>query len=180
VPNTYLDVDTTTGRLKRNTAISTSAGNPDANKVVSTNGSGKIDSSLIDSTVFAGGGDFIQTTEALQPGDWVTIYLSGGVRKCRKALAQDATRPAHGFVDQAWAINESAKVFRGGTNSQVPLSGFSSSDMGAAVFLAAGTAGSSAKTPPSAGGQLIQRVGYVVDVAGTVAVQMELGPEIVL
>ena len=180
MPNTYLDVDTTTGRLKRNTAITTSAGNADGNKVVSTGANGKIDSSLIDSTVFGGGGDFIVTTEALSPGDWVTIYLSSGVRKCRKALAQDGTRPAHGFVDTAFAIGESAKVFRGGTNAQVALTGFASSDIGAAVFLAAGTPGGSTKTPPSTALQLIQRVGYVVDVGSTVSVQMELGPEIIL
>jgi len=180
VPNTYLDIDTTTGRLQRTSAIASSSGGTDANKLVATNSDGKIDESLLDSAVLDGGGDLITATEALAAGDWVTIYVSSGTRRCKKALAADATRPAHGFVREAWTLGQSAKVFRAGTNGNVAASGMSTADIGKMVFLSAATDGGSTLTPPSSVGNLIQRVGYLVDVVSTVSVQMELGDEILL
>ena len=178
--NTYLDIDTTTGRLKRQTASDTSTGAPDAGKVVALASNGKIDPTMIDSTALGGGGDAIICTEALSAGDWVNIFLSGGVRKCRKALAQDATKPAHGFVTAAFASGATATVYRSGTNTKVALTGFTSSDIGTAIFLSASTSGASTKTPPSTAGQLLQRIGYISDVNTLVEVQLDFAYEIIL
>ena len=180
MPNTYLDIDTTTGRLARKTATDVSAGSADGGKVVALASNGKIDPTLIDSTALGGGGDAIPCTEALAAGDWVNIYLSGGARKCRKALAADGTKPAHGFVTSAFASGATATVYRSGTNTKVGLTGFTSSDIGAPVFLSAATSGGTTKTPPSGSLQLLQRLGYVSDVNSQVEVQLDFGYEIVL
>jgi len=180
VPNTYLDIDTTTGRLTRKSASDSSTGSPDAGKVVALASNGKIDPTMIDSTALGGGGDAIVCTEALTAGDWVNIYLSGGVRKCRKALAQDGTKPAHGFVTASYTSGSTATVYRSGTNTKVPLTGFTASDIGAALFLSATTSGGSTKTPPSTSGQMLQRIGYISDVNSLVEVQLDFGYEIIL
>jgi hypothetical protein len=180
VANTYLDIDTTTGRLKRVTATDTSSGATDGGKVVALASNGKIDPTLIDSTALGGGGDAIVCTEALSAGDWVNIVLSGGVRKCRKALATDSSKPAHGFVTSAFASGATATVYRSGTNTKIALTGFSSSDIGAPVFLSATTSGATTKTPPSSTGQLLQRLGYISDVNSLVEAQLDFGYEIIL
>ena len=180
MPNTYLDIDTTTGRLARKSATDTSAGASDGGKVIALASNGKIDPTLIDSTALGGGGDAIVCTEALSAGDWVNIYLSGGVRKCRKALATDASKPAHGFVTSAFSSGATATVYRSGTNTKVGLTGFTSSDIGTPVFLSATTSGATTKTPPSTIGQLLQRLGYVSDVNSLVEAQLDFGYEILL
>lgn len=180
MPNTYLDINTTTGRLDRKTAADASTGAPDAGKVVALASNGKIDPTMIDSTALGGGGDAILCTEALTAGDWVNIFLSGGVRKCRKALAQDGTKPAHGFVTASFTSGASATVYRSGTNTKIALTGFTSSDIGAPVFLSAASSGATTKTPPSTAGQLLQRLGYVSDVNTLVEAQLDFGYEILL
>jgi len=180
VPNTYLDIDTTTGRLKRQTASDSSTGATDAGKVVALASNGKIDPTMIDSTALGGGGDAILCTEALAQGDWVNIFLSGGVRKCRKALAQDGTKPAHGFVTAAFTSGSAATVYRSGTNTKIALTGFTTSDIGAALFLSPTTSGGCTKTPPTTAGQLLQRLGYISDVNTLVEAQLDFGYEIIL
>ena len=181
MPNTFLDINTTTGRLDRKTASDISAGSADAGKVVALNSSGKLDATLFDSATLGGGGDAILTTEALSAGDWVNIYLSGGVRKCRKALGADGTKPAHGYVLAAVTSGGTATVYRGGTNTKIALTGFTTSDIGTPLFLSASTSGGCTKTPPSTAAQLLQRIGYVSDVTGSfVEAQLAFEYEILL
>ena len=182
MPNTFLDVNTTTGRLDRKTALDVSAGSADAGKVVALNSSGKLDATLFDSATLGGGGDAILCTEALAAGDWVNIFLSGGVRKCRKALAADGTKPAHGFVIAAVTSGGSATVYRGGTNTKIALTGFTTSDIGTPLFLSDSVSGGCTKTPPSTAAHLLQRLGFIADVTGLgfVEAQLDMGYEILL
>ncbi len=78
------------------TAISASVGVGDANKIVATNASGVIDSTLLPPGVGANT-KLIEASEALTAGDYVNIHNSSGA-KVRKADATDNTKPAHGFV----------------------------------------------------------------------------------
>ena len=181
MPNTYLDINTTTGRLDRKTASDISTGSPDAGKVVSLNTSGKLDATLFDSATLGGGCDAILTTEALSAGDWVNIYLSGGVRKCRKALAADGTKPAHGYVLAAVTSGGTATVYRGGTNTKIALTGFTTSDIGTPLFLSAATSGGCTKTPPSTAAQLLQRLGFIAHVSSSfVEAQLDFSYEVLL
>lgn len=176
---TYLDMDTTTGRFKRKSASSVSTGSSDAGKIVALGSDGKIDASMISSTS-GGGGDSITATEALTEGDVVNLYNSSG-RKARKALATDETKPGHAFVLASVAQNAAATVFATGTNTKVSLTGFTTADIGKPVYLSASTAGGLTKTPPSSGGNLVQRVGFVKDVTGSyVEVEVDFGYEIVV
>ena len=179
--NTFLDINTTTGRLDRKTANDTSAGSADGGKVVALNSSGKLDATLFDSATLGGGGDLIVTTEAVAAGDWVNIFLSGGVRKCRKALGADGTKPAHGFVLVAATSGGTATVYRTGTNTKIALTGFTTSDIGTALFLSDATSGGCTKTPPNTATHLLQRIGYVSDVTGSfVEAQLAFEYEVLL
>jgi len=181
VANTFLDINTTTGRIDRKSANDVSSGSPDGGKLVALNSSGKLDATLFDSATLGGGGDAIAATEALAAGDWVNIFLSAGVRKCRKALGADGTKPVHGFVLAAVTSGATATVYRGGTNTKVALTGFTTSDIGTPLFLSATTSGGCTKTPPSTAAQLLQRIGYVSDVTGSfVEAQLAFEYEILL
>jgi hypothetical protein len=178
--NTYLDIDTSNGRITRHTATDVSAGGADAGKIPALNSSGKFDSTLIDLTGITGTTYAITATEALSDGDWINIYYSSG-KKCRKALATDTTKPANGFVLAAVSNGATATVYTSGVNAHVALTGFTTSEIGKPVFLSAGTSGGSTKTPPSTAGNFLQQVGKVNDVTGSfVEVQFDIGVEIVM
>ncbi|NNJ10595.1 hypothetical protein EKD04_009665 [Chloroflexales bacterium ZM16-3] len=169
----FLDINLTTGVIERQTPITTSAGAGDAGKIPAVGADGKLDPSLMPAT----GGDSsetITTSEALAAGDWINIHQVSNVRRVRKALGTDTTKPVHGFVNTAVNSGADAAVYTRGVNGSVPLSGFTVADAGVPVFLSAGTSGGCTKTPPSAAGNIVQRLGFVVEVAGVVRVQMDV------
>lgn len=141
-------------------AISTSAGVPDANQIVSTDATGRIHSSLLppgigDSSVTA------EASEALDAGDFVELWDDAGVIKAR--LADNTNnRPAHGFVKTAAGLAEVATVLRlGEENDQI-----SGLVVGTDYFL--GTAGAARtwaqiQAAPFASGHLIQFLGKASD-----------------
>ena len=163
---TYLDIDETSGQYQRKQAISSSAGASDANKVVMSNASGKVDGTLID--ISSGlGGDTITCTENLSAGDIVSEYQVGGARRVRKALAADYTKPATHYVLIAASNGTGAVVYSRGKNTFVGLTGFTTADIGKRVFLSASTSGGVTKTPPVAAGNLLQHIGYISDVTSS-------------
>jgi hypothetical protein len=170
---TFLDINTTTGEIERKTALATSSGATDANKIIRTGADGKLDPSLMPSTG-SDTAEAITTSEALAAGDWVNIYVTGGARRVRKALATDGTKPAHGFVTAVVNNGAEATVYTQGENGKVPLTGFTANDAGLAVFLSAATAGACTKTPPADAGNIIQRIGYVLEVGATVRVHLDV------
>lgn len=178
----YIQLDTTTGKLKQVAATDQSLGAGNAGDIVALDSSGKIDASLLPSGGGGGGGTVhaITCTEALDAGSWVNIYNNSGTKACRKALAQDATKQAHGFVTQSYSAGTVANVNVDGTNNKIPVAGFSVSDIGLRVFLSPSTSGACTKTCPSTAGNLVQSLGTIVDVDGTnVSVELDFGEQII-
>jgi hypothetical protein len=165
----YLELDPTTGRSKQRQATSVSSGPSNAGDLVALRDDGTLDPSMIPA---GAGGDSVQnivTTENLAAGDWVTIYNNAGTRACRRALATDTTKPAHGFVAEATSSGATAAVHLGGINA-IPVSGYSVSDLGGSTrfFLSPTTPGATVKT--IAGfitGQLVQPVGTAIAIDGS-------------
>lgn len=94
----------------------------------------------------------IATSESLNAGNLVNIWDNAGVFNVRNADATNIAKRAHGYVLAAFTHPAIAEVYFEGTNTS--LTGLTAGD----VYLAT-TAGQLTNTPPSATGQIIQRVG---------------------
>ncbi len=134
------------------TAISTSAGVADANKIVATGADGRLANSLMPVGIGAAVATIV-ASEALAAGDFVNIWNNAGTRNVRKADASN-NRPAHGFVLSSVASAASATVYQQGENT-----GLTGLTPGEIRFLSATTAGTSTTAPPSTAGHLIQELG---------------------
>lgn len=135
-------------------AIQISAGAGDADKMIATDATGKIDMSFMPAGIGAASVS-IPATENLAAGDFVEIYASSGA-KCRKADATTLKR-ADGFVLAAVTSGNPATIYPlGELNNQ--LSGLTP---GSDYFLSL-TAGGVTTTAPSATGQLYQYLGNAV------------------
>jgi hypothetical protein len=121
-----------------------------ANKTVKTDGSGKLDITLMPTGVGVDAASIV-TSEALAAGDFVNIWNSTGA-KARKADATTAGKHAMGFVLSAFASAATATVYFEGTNTQV--TGQTPGD----VYLAT-TAGAATGTAPSGSGNVVQPIG---------------------
>jgi hypothetical protein len=91
-------------------------------------------------------------SEALAANDIVSVWNSSGA-KVRKANATDSTKIGIGFVDAAVSSSASATVEFAGI-----ISGLSGLTIGADYFLAT-TGGGITTTPPSASGNIVQKIG---------------------
>jgi hypothetical protein len=131
-------------------AITSSAGNTDANKVVATGSDGKLSLSLMPSGVGAAT-LALTATEALSAGNFVNIWDDTGISKVRKADATNG-RTANGFVLNAVAQDATAIITLQGLNS-----GLSGLVAGKKYYLAA--SGSVDDDAPSISGQIIQELG---------------------
>ena len=138
------------GKEKLDSAISTSAGVADANKIVQTDSTGRFDSSLMPVGIGADTQEIV-SFEDLVAGDFVNIFDDGGTVSVRKADATNA-RDANGFVLSGVTAPALATVYFEGTNTQ--LSGMTG---GARQYL--GTAGGVTETPNTTTGQLHQYLG---------------------
>jgi hypothetical protein len=185
------------GTLTEIASSNTSAGVADANKIVSLNGSGVLDATVVNSkTTSAGAGDsgkvvalngsgridtsmmpvgvsaevkIVTASEALAAGDFVNIWESTGA-KARKADATTAGKRAHGFVLAAVSGGASATVYLEGINTAV--TGQTPGD----VFLST-TAGLASAAAPSGSGNVVQRVGAAVSAT---EIAFERGEPVVL
>lgn len=179
----YISLDTTTGKLKQVAATDQSLGAGNAGDIVALDSSGKIDPSCLPSGSGEGTGGTVHAmtcTEALDAGSWVNIYNNSGTRACRKALAQDATKPANGFVKTSYSAGVTANVYVDGTNDKIPVAGFSAADLSARVFLSPSVAGGCTKTCPSTSGNLVQPLGCIVGIDGTnVSIELDFGEQII-
>lgn len=135
------------------TAIATSAGVADANKIVSTNSTGRLDTTLMPPGLGLDTSSVI-ASETLAAGDFVNIYNNSGTRNMRKADASNG-RPAHGFVLASVTSGSTGTVYHSGENTAV-----SSLTPGAELYLSATTPGGFTATAPTASGQIIQTLGY--------------------
>lgn len=145
-----------TGIKKLVSALTSSAGIGDANKIIATNSAGKLDPSFLPTGVELVV-ETIVTSEVIAAGDFVNIWDDTGTRKVRKADAATA-RPAHGFVLSGASSGANASVYLTGLNTQV--SGYTA---GAKIFLSDITPGTGSATPP------IESTGYINQILGVAA-----------
>lgn len=169
------------GVLTEVSSVNSSGGAGDANKIVSLNGSGILDSSIVNSkTTSAGVGDsgklpaldatgrldqsfmpvgigadtaVIAASEALAAGDLVNVWDSTGTPKVRKADASTSGKEAHGFVLSAVTNGANATVYFEGSNT-------AKSGLTAGKLYLGTTAGATQSTAPSGTGQVVQIVGF--------------------
>jgi hypothetical protein len=137
------------------TAIFSSTGVGDANKIVQTDSSGKLDSTLMPPGIGAATESMI-AFEALSAGDFVNIYLNSTVRNARKADASNG-RIAHGYVTSSVTVGNNATVILQGTNTA--LTGLT---IGNRYYLSATTPGVATTTAPIVSGNIIQFLGVAV------------------
>lgn len=168
------------GALTEESALVTSAGAGDSGKIPALNGSGVLDSTIVNSkTTSAGAGDsgkvvaldgsgridstmmpvgigadtaVITTSEAVASGDLVNIWNNSGA-KCRKADATVAGKEAHGFVLVGVGSGASATVYFEGSNTAM-------AGLTPGVQFLSTTAGTTSVTAPSTSGNVVQRVGF--------------------
>jgi hypothetical protein len=93
----------------------------------------------------------LTSTEALAANDLVNIYNSSGA-KVRKANATDGTKPAHGYVKAAVVSGDPAIVYFDGENDGV-------SGLTPGTYFLSTTGGQMVTAPPSANGNIAQKVG---------------------
>ena len=136
------------------TAIATSSGAPDANKIAMVGSNGRFDVTLMPVGIGAATQAMV-ASEILAAGDFVNILDNAGSPNCRKADSTNS-RPANGFVTAPVAAAASATVFLSGPNTA--RTGLVS---GSLYFL--GTAGNVSLTPPSATGNIIQEIGIAAN-----------------
>lgn len=164
----FLVLDSSNGRLGEVNAIASSAGAGDADKIVKLNGSGKIDSTMVEQV---DGNDYeIEASENLAQGDLVNIFNSSGL-KARKADATDNTKPANGFAKEAITSGQTGTIHIGNGSLTKTSHGFT---VAADLFLAT-TAGAMTETPPSSAGNLVQLVGKAIDTNTIAFVESILG-----
>lgn len=135
------------------TGISSSAGVGDANKLVSTNGAGKLDTTLLPAGI---GVATVTATasEAISAGDFVNLFNNAGTLTVRKADNSNG-RDAKGFVLAAISNAATGTVYLSGQNTSV-----TALTPGTNYFL--GTSGGVSTTAPTTSGTIIQILGYTV------------------
>lgn len=167
------------GRIKMVATIATSAGAADAEKIPSTNGSGVLDPSIlnaattgvskvvltdgtgkIDVTILPTGVGpdtaSITSSENLAAGDLVNVWDDAGTVKVRKADATAEGKEAMGFVLAGVTAPAAATVYFEGQ-----LTGLTGLTRGARQYLST-TPGGRVETAPSGAGNVAQEVGHAI------------------
>lgn len=158
------------GQLTEVVSNQASAGAGDAGKIVALDSTGRIDNTMMPVGIGADT-QVVVTSEALAAGDVVNIWNNAGTPNARKADASVSGKEAMGFVLAAVTSGGNATVYFEGTDTQV------TGQTAGVVYLSPTTPGKTTSTPPSASGQVVQRVGYAVSAT---AVNFNAGQPIVL
>lgn len=149
--NLFLSIQS--GVTKLLTAISSSSGVADANKIVATGSDGRIDNTLMPVGIGVDTKTF-PSSENLSAGNYVNIWDDTGTLKVRKADASNG-RAANGFVLAAVTSPNNATVYLRGENTQV-----SGRSIGP-VWLSNTVAGEGTQTPPTYNtGDIMQILGF--------------------
>ena len=143
------------GKRVLNKAKDVSAGAADAGEIVALGADGKIDLSMIPNIDVTS----IVSFEDLAAGDYVNLFLDGGVVKARKADNSN-NRPVHGYINDTVVAPAAVNVYFEGANAN--LSGLT---IGARQYL--GTVGGTIETPldptnPTDDGKLHQLLGVAI------------------
>lgn len=128
---------------------------PATEEVVATGSDGLISASLMP---VGSGPDLVNLVsfENLTAGDFISIFLDGGVAKARKADASDAAKKADGFVLTAVTAPATIDVHLEGRNTSQ-----SGMTIGAVQFLST-TPGAVTQTAPTTANNIIQIVGRAI------------------
>lgn len=138
-----------------------SAGAADGNKIVQLNSNGKIDTTILPTTV---GVETVAVTasEALSAGDFVNVYNNAGNPAVRKADATAFGKQANGFVLAGVASGAQATVYLEGTNNAC-----TGRTPGAPQFLSAVTPGKpnegTTEALPTTAASIVQNIGVAVN-----------------
>ena len=145
-------LDIVSGRFKQLTAIITSSGAGDANKIIGTNAAGKLDATFLPDGI---GADAVTRTasEAISARAIVNITSGGGIRN---ADASSEGFEAICFAPSAISNGASGEVRFDGT-----ITGLSGLTPGAIYYLSE-TAGAITLTPVAGTGKVHQVVGYAI------------------
>lgn len=160
----YLELDTTTGLLRRREATDV-GGTGRGGRIVALRSDGTLDASMLpnSSAVVVN----IVANEALNAGDFVNVFHNGTERRVRRANAVSTTAPAHGFVLASATAGSEVSVYFSGLNSQAPRGSLTAADVGRRVFLSASTAGAYTLTPPNNVNNIVQQLGIIAAVDTT-------------
>jgi len=153
------------GRKKLKQAINQSTGASDADKIIRTDASGKIDRSFIPDLDIS----VLEASENVSAGDFLNIFDDGGVAKVRLADASNDRR-AHGFAGETVTVGGNVTVLREGTNADL-------SGLAIAVRYYLDTVGQVTSTPKTAMGEIHQ---YLGTAESAVAINIEITDEIVI
>jgi len=147
--NKYLKIGTT-GFTTEEASINSSSGAGDANKLISADATGKLDSTLLPAGL---GADSATLTagEALSAGNLVYISAAGTVLK---ADANAVAKAAVGFVLASVANAATGTVYFEGS-----ITGLTGLTPGATYFLSGAATGAITTTIPTAAGSIVQQVG---------------------
>ena len=149
----YLDVEN--GVPTQQTALNSSAGAGDSDKLIRLDAAGKINNNMMPVGIGADTKD-IATSETLTAGDIVNVWDSTGAA-VRKADATAANKyDGVGFVLTGFTHPVTATVYFEGT-----ITGLSSLTIGATYYLSE-TAGTLTATAPSTSGAIVQRIGVAI------------------
>lgn len=168
--NKYLNRDATTGRMRELLAAQSSVGPADADRIVALAADGKLDPSLLPSTV----GQTVTVLEAdeeLEAGEYVYIFDDAGTPKTALATGGVGGNPAIGFVLDHWYAADMAVVFLSGLNT-----GVIGRTAGARQYLGE-TSGEGVETPLTGALKLHQFLGKAVSAT---AVNFEPDDDILL
>ena len=151
--NKPLVIDETTGCQEEVIPLTSSTGAPDANQLVQTGPDGKLDETLLPSSVF----DSISLTagENLTAGDYVTIDGAGEVVR---ASAASGGSSAIGYVKDTTLSGASVTVYFEGTNDVLP-----GLTPGSTYFLSDTTPGGVSTTIPTDTGEIVQKIGLAIN-----------------
>jgi hypothetical protein len=145
------------GQIAEESTVGTSGGAGDENKIPHLDAGGRLDASFMPTGI---GADtkVIQASENLAAGDFVNVHNVTGSARVRKADASTTGKEAHGFVKAVVTSGQNATVFFEGANDQV------TGQTPGVVYLST-TPGLATTTPPSASGNVVQRIGFAVAAA---------------
>lgn len=147
----YLAIDNSQIEEKSTIDTPSTPSTNDVGKIVSLNGSGKIDSDFIDS---AGSGVntqtiFLEAVGTIFANNLINLFSDGGVTKARLADAS-LNREAHGYIPT------SASNVSDGAVGEIHFAAVANLSMGSNRWL--GNNGQSVSTKPNVSGSLVQRV----------------------
>lgn len=159
-------LDRVSGVSTQKLAIASSVGAGDADKIIATDSTGKIDPSFIPGE----GLITLTASEALSAGQFVNFWDNAGTASMRKADATTAGKEANGFVLAAVSSSAQGVAYTAGSNTQ--LSGLT---LGAKYYLSTTPGGASASPGPSGAGNVSQFLGKAVS-ATELAFEPESNP----